>query len=70
MGDSKVVSPNVNVMGHDTDFRRLRAASQDNTAHIQKLNEELRKLRERIERELSKNTGAEPPESNTRKTKT
>ena len=55
-------------MGHDTEFRRLRAISQDNTAHIQKLNEELRKLRERIERELSKKTGAKPTQSTTRKT--
>jgi hypothetical protein len=56
-------------MGHDTDFRRLRAISQDNTAHIQKLNEELRKLRERIERELTKKTSAKSAESTTRKTK-
>ena len=51
-------------MGPDTDFRRLRATSQDNTVKIQKLNEELRKLKERIERETSAKT-----ETKTRKTK-
>lgn len=51
-------------MGHDTDFRRLRAISQDNSARIQKLNEELRKLKERIAREGSKKTGDKRTESN------
>ena len=36
---------------HDTELRRLRAISQDNSANIQKLNEELRKLKARIDRE-------------------
>jgi TolA-binding protein len=35
---------------HDTDLRKLRAASQENTARIQKLNEELSKLKGRIAR--------------------
>jgi hypothetical protein len=56
-------------MGHDTDFRRLRATSQDTSAQIQKLNEELRKLKERIEREASKKTGTKRTEGNTRKPK-
>ena len=56
-------------MGHDTDFRRLRAISQDNSARIQKLNEELRKLKERIEREASKKIGTKRADSDTRNTK-
>jgi uncharacterized protein Yka (UPF0111/DUF47 family) len=36
---------------HDTEIRRLRAASQESTVQVQKLNEELRKLKESIDRE-------------------
>jgi hypothetical protein len=36
---------------HDTELRKPRAISQDNSARIQKLNEEFRKLKERIDRE-------------------
>jgi len=49
---------------HDTEFRTRRAASQDESAQMQKLNEELRKLKERIERETSKKSGTKGTESN------
>jgi len=35
---------------HDTELRKLRAVSQENTVKIQKLNDELRKLKDRIAR--------------------
>jgi hypothetical protein len=38
---------------HDTQFHNLRATSQDNAARVQTLNEALRKLKERIDREHS-----------------
>ena len=57
-------------MGHDTDFRRLRAISQDNSARIQKLNEELRKLKECVDHEASKKTGTKRTQSTKPNTKT
>jgi len=38
---------------HDAKRGKLRAISQDNTAGVQKLNEELRKLKQCIDREHS-----------------
>ena len=38
---------------HDTEFHNRRASSQDNATRIQKLNEALRKLKERVDREHS-----------------
>jgi hypothetical protein len=42
---------------HDTELRKLRAVSQENTVKIQKLNDELRKLKDRIARRDSGGNG-------------
>ena len=55
---------------HDTERRTRRAISQDNSASIQKLNQELRKLKEGAEREGLNKDGPKPSETNTRKPKT
>ena len=50
-------------MGHDTELRKLRTTSQENSVKIQKLNEELRKLMAQIDRQLSKSRGTKHDES-------
>jgi len=55
---------------HDTEFRTRRAASQDESAQMQKLNEELRKLKECVDHEASKKTGTKRTQSTKPNTKT
>ena len=49
---------------HDTEFRTRRATSQQNTVTIQKLNEELRKLKGHIDRQHPTTSGPKRDESN------
>ena len=49
---------------HDTELRTLRATSQENTVNIQKLNEELRKLKGHIDREHPTPSGRKRDERN------
>ena len=55
---------------HDTEIRKLRALAQDNSVNIQKLHEEVRKLKDRLELERLKTTGRSPSQPrNSRKSK-
>ena len=54
---------------HDTGRRKMRAISQDNSASIQKLNEELRNLKGHREREGLNKKGPRRGAENTRKPK-
>ena len=53
---------------YDTESRTLRATSQENTVNIQKLNEELRKLKHQIDRQRSNTNGTKLDESSKPKT--
>jgi hypothetical protein len=48
---------------YDAESRTLRATSQENTVNIQKLNEELRKLKDQIDRQRSNTSGTKLDES-------
>ena len=55
---------------HDTEIRKLRAAAQDNNVTIQKLHEEVRRLKDRLELERLKTAGRSPNQPrNSRKSK-
>jgi hypothetical protein len=54
---------------HDTKRGTQRAISQDNTTGVQKLNEELRKLKEDTDREALDKTATKRTAGNTRKPK-
>jgi hypothetical protein len=55
---------------HDTEIRKLRAAAQDNNVRIQKLHEEVRRLKDRLELERLKTGGSSPSQPhNSRKSK-
>jgi hypothetical protein len=48
---------------HDTEIRKLRALAQDNSVSIQKLHEEVRRLKDRLELErlkTSRNIRSQP----------
>jgi hypothetical protein len=45
---------------HDTEIRKLRALAQDNSVTIQKLHEEVRKLKNRLDLERLKTGGSSP----------
>jgi hypothetical protein len=55
---------------YDAEVPKLRAISQDNSASIQKLNEELRKLKAGIQREASRKAGSPAVKSDTHEPKT
>jgi len=55
---------------HDTEIRKLRAAAQDNNVSIQKLHEEVRRLKDRLELERLKTAGSSPSQPrNSRKSR-
>jgi hypothetical protein len=55
---------------HDTEIRKLRALTQDNSVSIQKLHEEVRRLKDRLELERLKTARSSPRQPrNSRKSK-
>ena len=55
---------------HDTEIRKLRALAQDNSVSIQKLHDEIRRLKDRMELERLKNARSSPSQPrNTRKSR-
>jgi hypothetical protein len=56
---------------HDTEIRKLRALAQDNSVSIQKLHEEVRRLKDRLELERVKTVRSSPSQPrNSRKSRT
>jgi len=55
---------------HDTEIRKFRAAAQDKSVSTQKLHEEVRKLKDRLEVERLKTSGTSPSQPrNSRKSR-